>query len=135
MAILNWNESLSVKISSIDQQHKKLFDLINEFYDSMSQGSSKEKLMGVIKGLKDYTVVHFSNEEKIMKTINYSEFSNHKAEHDKFVATILDYEERYKSGKLILSLEVTNFIKNWITSHIMGTDKKYSDFFIKNGIK
>jgi hemerythrin len=135
MAVLIWSESLSVKITSIDLQHKKLFDLINSFYDSISQGSGKEKMTEVIKGLKDYTVIHFSNEEKYMKNLNYPGYLTHKAEHDKFVATIKDYEDRYKAGKLILSLEVTNFIKTWITSHIMGTDKKYVDFFLKNGVK
>jgi hemerythrin len=135
MGVLIWNETMSVKVGSIDIQHKKLFDLINNFYDSINDGSSKDKLIEVIKGMKEYTVWHFSHEEKLMKSINYPAFAAHKAEHEKFVSTIIDYENRFKSGKLILSLEVTNFIKTWITNHIMGTDKKYTEFFVKNGIK
>jgi hemerythrin len=64
------------------------------FYDNLNQGTSKEKLLEVIKGLKEYTIVHFSNAERYMKNLNYKDFSIHKAEHDKIVATIKDYEER-----------------------------------------
>ncbi len=135
MAIINWTESLSVKITSIDEQHKKLFDLINSFYDNMNKSSQKEKMLDIIKSLKDYTVFHFSTEEKYMKQINYPDFNYHKQEHDKFVAKVLNFEERYKSGKLLLSVEVTNFIKDWICNHIMVTDGNYSDTFIRNGIK
>lgn len=133
--MITWNESLSVKIASIDDQHKKLIGLINDFYANINQGSSKEKLFEMIKALKDYTIVHFSNEEKYMKQLNYPAYQTHKKEHDKFVASVQDFEDRYKTGKLLISVEVTNFIKEWITKHIMGTDKLYTDFFIKNGVR
>ena len=134
MAAINWNESLSVKISSIDLQHKKLIALVNSFYDHINQASQKDKMLELIKSLKDYTVFHFSTEEKYMKQTSYPDFKNHKAEHDKFVTTVLSFEDRYKSGKLLLTVEITIVIKEWISKHIMVTDKEYSDFFIKNGI-
>ena len=134
MAKIDWNESLSVKIDSIDVQHKKLIDLTNSFYENMSQGSTKEKMIELIKALKDYTVYHFALEEKQLLQVNYPGFKSHKMEHDKFVATVLNFEERYKAGKLLLTLEVTNFIKDWIVSHIMVTDKKYSELLVRKGI-
>jgi hemerythrin len=134
MMFLKWNDSFSVKVNSIDQQHKKLIDLINSFYDNINQGSPKEKLLILINELKKYTIVHFSTEEEYFKKFNYLDFAAHKEEHDKFVATIQNYEERYKSGKLLLTIEVTNFIKKWITQHILGTDKKYIELFQKHGV-
>jgi hemerythrin-like metal-binding protein len=135
MATITWNKSLSVQIDSIDEQHKKLIDLINSFYENINQGSNKEKISEMIRSLKNYTIFHFSTEEKYMKKFDYPEFNNHKLEHDKFIESVLNFEERYKSGKLLLSIEITSFIKDWITNHIMGTDKRYSDYFIKHGVK
>jgi len=135
MAAMNWDENLSVKINSIDLQHKKLIGLINSFYENINKGSGKEQILELIKAMKDYTVYHFSTEEKYLKQVNYPDFKNHKMEHDKFIEKVLNFEERYKSGKLLLTIEITNFIKEWITSHIMGTDKKYSDLLINNGLK
>ena len=135
MAIIEWDKSLSVKISSIDVQHKKLIDLINSFYENINQGSTKEKILELIKALKDYTVVHFSTEEKYMKQFHFPGYESHKKEHDRFVETVLNFEEKYKNGKFVLTLEITNFIKEWVTKHIMGTDQKYADFFVQKGLK
>lgn len=135
MAAINWDESLSVGIVSIDNQHKKLLDLINSFYENIYQGSIKEKLVELINEMKLYTVFHFNSEERQMKLCNYPDFENHKKEHDKFIAAVEDFEARYKNGKLLLTIEITNFIKEWITNHIMGTDQRYSDLLISKGIK
>jgi hemerythrin-like metal-binding protein len=135
MAFINWSDELSVQIESIDDQHKKLIEQINLFCTNFNQGSKKEKMETLIKAMKDYTVFHFTTEEKYMQQLNYPDYSSHKAEHDKFVKTVSNFEERYKNGKLLISLEITNFIKDWASNHIQGTDKKYSDFFIRNGVK
>ena len=135
MAAINWNENLSVKIASIDKQHMKLIELINSFYENISEKSSKEKMFDLIKALKDYTVYHFSSEEKFMKQHDYPEYATHKKEHDKFFEQVMSFEERYKNGKLILTVEITNFIKEWVSNHIMNIDKKYSDYLIKKGVK
>jgi hemerythrin len=134
MAIITWNEELSVGIESIDNQHKKLIDLVNAFYDSITEASSKVKILELIQELKKYTVYHFSTEEKYMKEYDFAYYEAHKKEHDAFVKTVLDFEERYKTGKLILSLEITGFIKDWIKKHILGTDKKYTPLLKSKGV-
>ena len=70
MAVLKWSESLSVEVASIDEQHKRLIGLINSFYEDLNLGSSKEKMLELIKALKEYTVYHFSTEERYMKKLS-----------------------------------------------------------------
>lgn len=135
MAIIKWNDALSTKIESIDGQHKKLIDMINNFYENVSTKAPKELMSEMIRSLKEYTVFHFSTEEKYMIQFSYPGYLSHKAEHDKFVVKVLQFEEKYKSGKIVLSTEVTTFIKDWISKHIMDTDQKYSNFFISKGVK
>lgn len=135
MAFINWDDSLSVKINSIDDQHKKLVSMINEFYDSILNKASNDGLLKLIAEMKNYTVVHFSHEEKIMKQLNYPDFAEHKKEHDLFVSKVLDVEEKTKNGKLVVSLEITTFLKDWLKGHINGTDKKYTAFFLQNNVK
>lgn len=135
MAYINWADSLSVKISSVDDQHKKLFDLINSFYEGISQGSNKETMLKLIMGLKSYTVTHFTHEERLLRQAGYPDFDNHKRQHEDFIKKVNEFQEKYTSGKLILSLEVTGFIKTWITEHIMKTDKMYATHLANAGIK
>lgn len=135
MAYINWNDSLSVKIGTIDNQHKKLIDLLNNFYEGVNSGSGKDKLIMLIQGLKNYTIEHFTAEERIMKLHMYPDFDAHKKQHDEFVAKVEDIYSKFVSGKMVLSLEITGFIKTWISQHIQGTDKRYSNYLIERGVR
>jgi hemerythrin len=135
MAFLNWTDSLSVKIDSIDEQHKVLINLINKFYEEVSHRTNDENISILIKGMKEYTQMHFNHEEKYMQLFKYPEYAAHKKEHDLFIAKVEEVEEKFNKGKVVLTFELTSFLKDWIKSHIQGSDKKYTAFFIKNGVK
>jgi hemerythrin len=134
MAYFEWDDTLSVKIGSIDNQHRKIIDLINAFYESIREGSGAENTKKLIIGMKDYTLRHFSTEENYMRKYGYPDYELHKQEHDLFVSKVSDLEEKLNQGKLIMSFEITGFLKEWIKKHIQGTDKKYSEFFLDKGI-
>ncbi len=135
MALFSWSEDLSVKIKSIDEQHMKLINMINDFYENISNRSSKENISILIDEMKKYTFEHFSFEEKYMIQFGYADYEAHKKEHDLFVTRVDEIEKMFNDGKFFVSLEVTVFIKDWLRTHIQGEDMKYSEFFIKNGIK
>jgi hemerythrin len=135
MAILNWSDSYSVSIESIDSQHKVLFDMINEFYKELDKPERGISLIKLIFKLRDYANLHFNKEEQLMKKFNYPDYVNHKNKHIFFMNKVKDYIDRINSGKLLISIEITNFIKEWIVKHIATVDKDYSDFFIKQGVK
>jgi len=135
MPIVFWNEKLSIKIKSIDEQHKKLIEILNDFYDNIVNRSNIENTSKLIEKLKEYTVYHFAEEENYMKQFNYDYYETHKKSHELFIAQISEIEEKIKRGETVMSLEMTMFLKDWIKNHIMVVDKKYSDFFIRNGVK
>lgn len=134
MAFITWNDSLSVKIDSIDEQHKKLIEMINNFYDNVSKQSNDELISSLIKGMKTYTIMHFTTEERYMKQFNYPKYEQHKKEHDAFISKVNDLEQKLKSGKAILSFEITTFLKDWIKKHIQEEDKQYTSLFLKNDL-
>lgn len=134
MAFLNWTDSLSVKIDSIDEQHKKLIELINSFYEQVSHRTNDENISILIKGMREYTQMHFEYEERYMRQFNYPDYIIHKKEHDMFISKVAAVEEKVNKGTVVLSFEITSFLKDWIKNHIQGSDKKYTGFFIKNGI-
>ncbi len=127
MALIEWNDSFNVDIEVIDKQHKKLVSMINDFYDQVSNKSSKELIGELIGKMKAYTEDHFRTEENIFKKINYHESEEHIQKHRDFIEKVNDLQSRYGSGKLIISFEITNFLKNWLVSHIQDTDMKYAE--------
>lgn len=135
MALITWTDELSVSIAGIDSQHKKLVDLINALHDAMKQGKAKDVMAKVLKELVDYTVQHFSVEEKFMVQHGYPQYAKHKLEHDQFVKKVLEVTKEFDSGKASISMDVMSFLKKWLSEHICIVDKQYIPFFKEKGFK
>ena len=130
MPLFNWSTQYETGILLVDSQHKKLVDAINDLHEAMKEGKGKEKIEKTLNFLVDYTVLHFSAEEKLMQQKNYPDYTNHKKVHDKLVAEVKDIKTKYLAGK-ILPMQVSTFMSDWLKNHILGTDKKYIPF-LKN---
>jgi hemerythrin-like metal-binding protein len=134
MALLTWQDKYSVGIRQIDDQHKQLITMINDLNDAMLAGKGKDVLMQVLNKLATYCVSHFAVEEKLFDTHAYPETADHKEKHHKMTAKVKALMGEVQSGKSTISIEVMNFLKNWLDKHIMETDMKYSPYLISKGV-
>ncbi len=134
MAAIQWTNDLATNISRFDEQHKKLVKMVNDLHDAMSSGKGKEAAGKVLLDLVNYCGYHFTAEEKLMTTHNYPGYAAHKKAHDDLTRQALDIKKGYEEGKPLITIELLSFLKNWLTSHILGTDKKYGPFFKSKGI-
>lgn len=135
MPLIQWSNEYSVKVGEIDQQHQKLIVMINDLNDAMLQGKGKEVLSKIIDGLIAYTQAHFSKEELYFDKYKYPDAAAHKEEHAAFVKKVSEFRESFKKNSMNLTINVMDFLSDWLKKHICGTDKKYSAFFNSNGIK
>jgi len=135
MALFEWDETFSVNVVEIDQQHRKLVEMVNELHDAMGAGKSKEILGKIIKGLSNYAKIHFATEEKYFDQFGYPDADSHKDEHANFAQKVAEFKEGFDAGRLGLSIEVMRFLSTWLKSHIKDVDKKYGPFFNENGLK
>lgn len=128
MAYLNWNDSMSVNVPAIDGQHRQLVDLINQLHDAMSQGQGHTVLADIISGLIDYTNLHFAAEEAYFDASAYPGGAEHKAQHEAFVAKATDFKNGFDEGRLMLTLDIMDFLGDWLVDHIQGSDAAYAPF-------
>ncbi len=135
MALMTWDDSFSVGVKRIDDQHKKLVGMINDLNEAMRQGKGKDVIGKIITGLVEYTVTHFSLEERLFTQVGYADAPAHKKTHEAFVAKVTKFKKDFESGRIAMSVEVMNFLSDWLKTHIKGTDKQYSSLFIEKGIK
>jgi hemerythrin len=131
---MEWNAELDVRVREINEQHKKLIDLINKLHDAMRTGQGKQVLGATLQELAAYTVYHFQTEEKYMQQFKYPGYLLHKSEHTAFVKKVTDFQKDFASNRLGVTLELMNFLKDWVNNHIKETDKQYSALFNKNGL-
>jgi hemerythrin len=135
MALMNWTPDLSVGVTEIDDQHKQLISLMNTLHDAMKAGQAKQGLEKTLQELADYTVYHFETEEKYMQKFRYPGYLAHKMKHDTFVKKVTDFQKDYQAGKLGISIDLMNFLKDWVTTHIKETDRQYTETFKTGGLK
>jgi len=132
---LEWDASFATGVSKYDDQHKVLFNMVNDLADAMQQKKSKEAVGRVLNGLAEYTINHFADEERSFAQTHYPEESQHKALHKKLLDQVTDLIGKFNAGVPLIAQDVINFLQDWLINHIKGTDKKYGHHLNKNGIK
>lgn len=134
MALFIWKDEYSVNIKSIDEEHKKLVSILNDLHSSMLSAKANTVLGKFLEDLIAYTKYHFQNEEKLMSQYGYPGFQDHQEAHKNLTAKVLSFQEEFKQGKKMMSVEILYFLKDWLMTHINGTDKLYSKFLNDNGV-
>ena len=129
MAIINWNNTLEMGITEVDQQHKKLVDLTNELADKMRTGQGNDVLNKILDELVSYTDYHFASEEKLMAKHSFKLMNEHVTEHNDFKEKVIEVQQNIKTSKMSYSPQVLNFLSRWLRDHIKISDKKFSEFY------
>jgi hemerythrin len=101
----------------------------------MKSGQAKNVMEKTLGDLADYAVYHFKTEEQYMEKFHYPEYATHKLAHTAFIKKVTQFQSDFKAGKLGISMELMNFLREWLTTHIKGTDKNYSATFRKGGVR
>lgn len=126
MAMVMWDDSLSVGLPEIDDQHKQLLSLTNSLNEAMQAGKGRDILLPMLQSLKHYARVHFDAEERLMDSIGFAAKDPHCEQHDRFIDIVLDFETQLRSGQDVSDNEVMEFLNGWFKKHIQGADKKYA---------
>jgi hemerythrin len=130
-----WNSSFEVGIEIIDQQHKGLFDSVEELATAVREKRSDEGVAECVAFLKGYVVEHFSTEERLMARHSYPGMANHKKRHEEFKADFIVLAKKIAAGEIdrVASVQVQREIFDWIVGHIMEEDKVLGKFLDAKG--
>ncbi len=135
MALMTWGPMLQIGYGDIDAQHKRLVELVNQLDDAMRAGKGRDVVGGVLTELVNYTVFHFAFEEKLMDQFGISTSAAHKVEHKKLVADVGAFKTKFDSGSAAVTTELMSFLRNWLSNHILKTDKGLAKELISKGSK
>ena len=132
---LEWKDEYSVGIDSIDQQHRRLVNLINQLHTAVHYSTGEEFEREALDELVDYTKTHFQYEEGLMQEHGYPDFEPHKAQHQKMIAKVGEVLAEYEQDQDTAMKNALSYLSDWLINHINGTDKEYSSFLIARGVK
>lgn len=131
---VHWEESYSVGIRLVDHQHKKLFNLVNRLYDLEDNVNIKEQIREILYAFRDYTIVHFKDEEDYMQEIGYPELNNQKQLHKDIVESLSQIMQTPASLSIIKT-KMRIVAKRVLIEHIVIEDKKIGVYVREHNIK
>lgn len=120
---LTWKKDYSVGSEDLDDQHKRLIYIINEF-SLYSEKNYRDAVLQLLNSLSNYTIYHFNYEEELFEREGYPATYEHKLLHRKFIDQLLNFREDYESGKTLSGEELVAFLRRWIVNHICHHDKE-----------
>ncbi|GAB6038866.1 hypothetical protein JCM15519_34250 [Fundidesulfovibrio butyratiphilus] len=133
--LIPWTSDLATGVKIVDTQHKVLLDLVNKLYVAMRSGQGNAVMAKLLDELANYTVMHFGTEEKYFDQFGYPETASHKKIHKDLTDQVVAYINQFKSGQAAMSMDMMNFLRDWLVNHIAKTDKRYSTFFLEHGLE
>ena len=134
MSFLQWNDSLSVNVKEIDNQHAKLIELANNLHESLKAGQGNSIVRPLLFSLVEYVKIHFDTEEKCMIKYKYPGFEQHKQEHKTFSLEIMNFINKSKKGTPLLARKILMYLGGWYRKHIVENDKKFGIFLEEQNI-
>ena len=130
---MEWTLEYSVNEEKMDKQHQWLFELFNQIILHLNQDESEEDpeeeyrfLSELIGELEDYTRIHFSEEETLMKTLSFPDIDSHVLEHRKFEQKVREFKTLHTNGlDNKADTEAFLFLREWLSDHILIKDNQY----------
>ncbi|AMK11383.1 bacteriohemerythrin [Pseudodesulfovibrio indicus] len=121
MPLMQWDETMSVGLDELDEQHMELIALINEAFEAI-QRSDESRLMELVDHMREYAEVHFETEESVMRSCGFPELDAHREMHGQFAEKAEDFRRTMRSRTNLT--EIFIFLSRWLTNHIMVEDRK-----------
>jgi hemerythrin-like metal-binding protein len=128
MSLINWEESYSVGVKELDDQHKKMFELINELYEAIKASKDKTFMSEILGELLDYGKYHLDTEEKYFNETEYPGKESHKIIHKAYRDKIDEFYENKEDT--LLSYKIIDFLEDWWLDHVTSIDKGYKEYVI-----
>ena len=118
-------EIYNVGNSSIDTEHKKLFDIAQEAFIEVEPSQRSAKIREVLTDLYTYMKSHFKHEEKFMEEINYPKFEEHKVLHHNIIERINTFVKQLPNlDESLFEKELAKIIDIALVHHIIQEDRK-----------
>ena len=128
--LITWSDDFSVQNKTIDEQHKELVRITNEFYAGCQKGGilAKVYFFETIKSALHYIKTHFTTEEDFMQRANYPEYESHKMQHENLVARVNEQVKLFETQDNPDPAGFVKILMDWILQHIAASDKKYVSY-------
>ncbi len=134
MTLLIWNQACTVGVRAMDDQHGILMDTMNELCQAVVRGGGREEVSELLDRLIEFTRMHFWSEEQLMEQGGFSGLTEHRAEHHRMLAQMLQSAHRVQYGDGVQMHPLLSSLRDGFHEHIEGPDPEYGPWLNQHGV-
>ena len=135
MKKIDWNPSFSVGVTLLDEQHKRIVDMINTLISDREATVRSETISEMLDRLTKYAMNHFREEEQLLEEYEYPDLASQKEEHTAYRIKVVAFCQSTISYEDSVPTELLKFMHDWWLNHILESDMKYRSFLTERGVK
>lgn len=129
-----WQDTLSIQIAAMDDQHKRLIEMANAVIEHLHSNSSHDSLIKAFDTMVDYAHYHFAAEEKLLALYDYPGVRDHRMKHGDLIRQVHEYKARLQVGDVPDRASFLRFFESWLLRHVLDDDRKYGVFLNAKGV-
>jgi hemerythrin-like metal-binding domain len=128
MKTIEWQDEYTVGVKELDDQHRSLLKTINTLLEEQRDKYEAEKFSPALSSLIHYAYTHFATEERYLLQVHFPNLEQHVLEHIDFIMKTVGLALRIESSGDELRIELLQYLKEWYSYHVLGTDRHYIPF-------
>ncbi len=126
MTSIEWRPEFATGVPDVDHEHRELINWINRTlaagHESPADKSAVTNLLGEIFAKIS---AHFALEERVMKSRNYDQFSEHKRDHEQLLDDIREIMDDYEAGTGTSEERFSARLSHWFGEHFRTQDARF----------
>ncbi|MDR3672475.1 MAG: bacteriohemerythrin [Holophaga sp.] len=124
---LAWNPDLLIGNTQIDDQHKRIFQILDKLVQAEAEHRGKEEMGKALASASVFVAAHFKMEEDLMVQSGYAELPAHRNAHEAVRIRVDQLVDRFYRDELD-PLELVNFMTWWLQQHVQRQDRPLAEF-------
>lgn len=129
--VFNFEAEFKLGIESVDQEHMKLVNMLNDVHRLVNEGKKNEAIEYFSLTLARYVSEHFAHEEAYMRQIGFPQVEEHAKIHENFKKSFMQSLPKLATYDDAAFRAALSDAFTWIINHIGRTDRKYAQFLME----
>ncbi len=132
MAEISWKPCMTTGNEALDEQHKRFIEIAGTIVRAVRDGSDSRRVAALFSRLREYTVYHFADEERLMRATRYPGLKAHAQDHEELKKQVRHLQERLFRGASPREREVQDFLRRLLVDHVIRADMDFGRFLGEN---
>lgn len=127
---MSWHESYDCGEPTIDQEHRKLFELANALIDAaFRRATNPHEFDAALDKLLAHVAHHFADEEAVLARHHYAGLEDHARAHKRLVERALELRDAAAAGGVTIG-ELVDFLADEVVArHMLKKDREFYPLF------